>query len=358
MISKRQSFKIIFPKISLQWKLNFFEQLSLLLSSGLPMERSLALLRSNEPPKSSGFMILEKLWMDVQAGFLLSEAMKKQNGFSELEIKLVSAAEYTGNPEKALQKLHHILSERKQFVSKFKLAMIYPTMVLLVAILAVILLSTLVVPRFEDMLTSHQVSLPWITRWTVACSHFLMDHGISVLMVLGMIVFLGAYGNTFSFFRKWKEKMIMHIPVIRSIMLTNDKALFFATAEMLLNADLPLLDAIAYAVPICRLPSLKIFLTHMVERMKLGENMSEVMRRSPWFSQTDIGLLFAGEKSGNLKNILSTLANDYRIKTEHQLTRISAYVEPVIILFLAVVVGIVALSLFLPLSQLFKALNM
>ncbi|MDR1433349.1 MAG: type II secretion system F family protein [Puniceicoccales bacterium] len=343
-----------------EWKCVFFEQLSMLLAAGLPIERCLATLAAgSENSKSAAItgLLKEKIF----AGMALSEAMGCCGSvFSATEVKTVSAAEGIGRPSVALQELAAFGKKMSTARKKVKAALVYPAIVLTVACLALAMLMIVVVPKFEEIFASQSAGgqrLPLLTRRIIGACEFFGAHfaGLSVLLV-ALVVALKIClsrrtfrAGVFAFLRK--------LPIFGKLLLTMDVSNFFRTIGMLMSFGVPMQDALEVAVGVVNGGAFKRFLGKVLERIAHGESLSSGFAGSKLLAATAIGLIFAGERSGNLAKSFAKIAEIYDGKVESALTLLTTLIEPAIIVLLAIAVGTIVVAMFLPMVSMMQSIK-
>jgi type IV pilus assembly protein PilC len=345
-------------KVTPQWKCNFFEQLTMLLSSNLPIEQCLSTLSIGSKTSGTNFDVVRILGEKISAGMSLSEGMMCcKRVFSETEIKTIKAAEGIGRPEVALGELAEfgkkILSTKK----KIKSAMIYPAVVLLVAGLALILLMTLIVPKFEAILigqSSGGQKLPQLTQKIINLCNFFSQHlaGIAIFVLLFAIALKILCGK--KFFRRNILSLCDRLPIFRKLFLAINLNNFFRTIGMLMSFGISLQEAMKLSIDVLGDCKLRKSLENTTKQIARGENLSDSFRSNKLLAATDIGLIYAGEQSGNLAKSFSKIGEMYDRNITDRLTLFAALIEPIIILFLAIVVGTIVIAIFLPMISLMQ----
>jgi type II secretory pathway component PulF len=347
-------------KIQWQWKYAFFEQLSMLLTAGLSVEQSLSTLEigTNDGKNKPGQRIIGSLRAKIAAGMSLSEAMSCcDHAFSGMETKTVRAAEKIGHPDVALRKLAEFGEKLSIVKKKIKAATTYPAMVLVVACIALVLLMTIVVPRFKGIFDSQNSDggkLPWLTQKVMGACDFFGHHSmaIGVFFVATFLALKICFsqkrfrGKIFSFCGK--------LPILGEIFLSVDLGNFFRTLGMLMSFGVPIQDALDLSVGVVTNGMVKKSLGKILERMAQGEPLSRSFRTSKFLEPTDHGLILAGEQSGNLAQAFAKIAETYDRKTEARLTLLGTLIEPVIIVLLAIFVGTITVAMFLPMISLMQ----
>ncbi|MDR2628392.1 MAG: type II secretion system F family protein [Puniceicoccales bacterium] len=331
------------------WKYTFFEQLEMLLTAGLPIEQCLSTLTVGLKKGSTGYNIVHSLREKISAGMSLSEGMMCcRQFFSDTEIKTIKAAEKIGCPGIALREMSEVGKKISSIGKKVKMALIYPTIVLIVAGIALILLMTIVIPKFEMIFTSQSSgdrSLPRLTQWVVNFCNFIGNHwGMIAMFIVAAIIVFKIYLCKGSFKNQ--------LPIFGKLLLAMDLNTFFRTIGMLMSFGVPLQEALQLSIGIVNNGKCREAFEKVLMKITQGETLSDSFRGNKFLTTTDNGLILAGERSRGLSKTFTKISEMYDRKIEQQLTFLTILIEPVIIIFLAIVVGIIVIAMFLPMVSL------
>ncbi|MDR0742709.1 MAG: type II secretion system F family protein [Puniceicoccales bacterium] len=337
------------------WKYAFFEQLAMLLTAGLPIEQCLSTLTVGLKRGSAGYSIIHSLREKISAGMSLSEGMMCcRQFFSDTEIKTVKAAEKIGCPGIALGEMSEVGKKISSIGKKVKMALIYPMIVLIVAGIALILLMTIVIPKFEMIFTSQGPngrSFPRLTQWVVNFCNFIGNHwGMIVIFAIATIVVFKIYLHKGSFKNQ--------LPIFGKLFLAMDLNTFFRTIGMLMSFGVPLQEALQLSIGIINNSKCKEAFEKVLIKITQGETLSDSFRGNKFLTTTDNGLILAGERSRGLAKTFTKISEIYDRKIEQQLTFLTILIEPVIIIFLAIVVGIIVIAMFLPMISLMQNMRL
>jgi type IV pilus assembly protein PilC len=353
----------IFPRnrAGVAWKCMFFEQLSMLLGSGLPIEQALSALSIGGKDGKQSHDTIQLLKEKIFAGMSLSEGMMCCGMFSETEIKTIRAAEKIGRPAFALQKLADFGKKISCVRQKVKSALMYPTIVLTVACLAMVLLMTMVIPKFEMVFESHgsaSPKFPWLTQKVMDLCHFLGNHfaAIIICLFLAVLMFKICLGRKFC-----REKIFavcLKVPILNKLFLEMSLSNFFRTIGMLMSFGLPLQEAFTLSIGLIEQDSIKRSFSKVLQKIVNGENLASSFRSNSFLTTTDCGLISAGEQSGGLVKVFVNIAEIYDQKIESRLTLLTTLIEPAIIIFLAIVVGALVIAMFLPMVSVMQNISL
>lgn len=330
----------------------FTRQLATLLSASLPLEESLAAVaQQTETPriKSMIFAIRAKVLEGHTLASGLSEFPKT---FPELYIATVAAGEETGFLEDILERLADYTENRQLMRQKVSMAMLYPIILTIMAVIVVLGLMTYVVPQVVSVFDNINQELPGLTVGMMATSAFLIDNGIFLLLGLA-----GALAS----FKTWLKKennrfryhqFILRLPLIGKLTRSMNTARFARTLSILSLSGVPILEALRIAGQVVsNLPMRKAVLT-ATDKVREGSTVSASLEQSRLFPPMTIRLISSGESSGKMEDMLERAAVQQERELESMISLILGIFEPVLILAMGVVVLIIVLAILLPIFEL------
>lgn len=341
-------------------KYEFFEQLSTLMLAGLTVEQSLNVFSEkflNNPELSNIVSILK---FKIASGMSLSEAMTCCNGaFLKTEIKTIFAAENIGRPALAIKKLAESGKKKTALKKKIKSSLIYPLIVFASSIVALIILMTLVVPRFQIIFEEHRTNsrLPAITTHVINACNFLHKNLITIIAISILTILIIKVLQRNKNLSKHLDTILLYIPIFGNLRKLINLNNFFQVIGMLMSFGANLQESFCMAVDVINDKKIKQSFRHMFKRLTHGEQLSNIVNGNKYLQATDHGLVLAGEYSGTLGDAFNKISSIYEQMIENKLTILSAMAEPVIIVFLAIFVGTIAIGLFLPMLTLVEGLK-
>ena len=337
----------------------FTRQLATLLQANLPLLRSLEVMIRQE--RNVRFKAcLEQVAEQVRSGSKFSDGLKQHPKiFDRLYINMISAGEAGGVLDVVLARLAGFMEKAQRTKKKVKSAMTYPVVVITVAVLIVFLLMVVVVPKFQsifdDMLGG--APLPTPTRLVVGTSRFLGDHFLLTIgLVIGTIAGLKFFGRTGVGARAYNW-LAINLPKVGVMVRKVNIARITRTFGTLLSSGVPILQALTITKDITS----NIFYANAIRRIhdcvRDGESISTQMSRETVFPDMVTSMVDVGEETGELSAMLSRIADNYDEDVDNAVDSITSIIEPVMIVFLAVVVGFIVIALFLPIVEIIKQLS-
>jgi type IV pilus assembly protein PilC len=332
----------------------FTRQLATLVDAGLPLLRGLRVLEKQErhPTLKS---ILAELALAIEGGSTFSESLAQHpKVFNRLFVNMVKAGELGGVLEVVLQRLSEFMEKAQKIKGKIIAAMFYPCAVLVVATAILIILMVKVVPAFQQVFEGmlEGASLPKFTLFVLGCSSMIKDHivyttaGVAVFIVLFMLFKRTKFGR--HAWDKFKLKMPVIGPVVSKVAISR----FTRTLGTLVSSGVPILQALT----IVKETAGNVIVANAVgavhESVKEGETITAPLEASGVFPPMVISMVDVGEQTGALPEMLLKIADNYDDEVDNSVAAMTSLLEPIMIVFLAVIVGSIVIAMFLPLIEL------
>ncbi len=336
----------------------FARRLATLSSAGMPLLRALELLhRQEHNPRFR--RILGSLAGEVRAGVTLSKGLRRhRNIFDPIFVNMVHAAESGGDMAPVLDRLASILEQENQTRRRVRAALFYPAVVIIVAGAVVALLLGLVVPQFELIFAEllRGVELPALTRRIVVVSHLVQARPLLLVSIASSIGLLGwALRRTPSGGLLY-DRLALMLPGVRTLVRKAAIARLCRILGNLLSSGTPILEAIRIARGVTGNHVIETAITRVHDSVREGDGLAAPMAREPVFPEMLTGMIAVGEESGSLEVMLSRIADHYDADVDHAIRALTALVEPVMIVVLALVVGTIVIALFLPIITIIQGL--
>lgn len=336
----------------------FCRQIAALLQAGLNILTCFNVTKNqinNKVLKNAVFKLSE----DIEKGVSISSSMKGfPDVFPEILVNMVEAVEVGGSLDSSFDKMAVQFEKEMKLKQKITNALIYPIIVLFVSLLVLNLLLIFVIPTFVGMFNDLGVELPATTRAILRTSSFMKNNWMFVLLfIILLIILISYYKKTPSgsiFFSSLKLKL----PLVGKISLYSSIARFTRTLSTLVNAGVPLITAIETTKKLLQNTYIEEKFEGVVEQVRGGEGLSEPIKSLGLFPELVPVMIKTGEESGTLEEMLSKLADLYENEVENMVTRLTAVFEPVMIVFLALIVGFMLASIILPMFKLYGNMSM
>ncbi len=329
-------------------------QLSTYIKAGIPLVDAVRIL-SKQSVNLNEKRAYQRLVYDLLKGENLSEAMMRQeNKFPKLLVNMVKTAEMTGDLPTILDDMadyYTAMEEtRKQMIS----AMTYPVIVLLLAIAVLIFMLTYLVPQFVQMFESQDATLPAITLLIIGASNFLKENYVWIILVLGIFTggFIYLYKNIKPF-KKGIQTALMHIPVFGNIIIYSEVANFTKTFSSLLNHGVFITDSMEILSKITNNEVYKKIIARSLDNLGKGEAISKAFKGEWAFPVVAYEMLVTGENTGQLGVMMEKVASHFQSLHKSLVNQIKSLIEPIMIIILAFIVGVILLSIVVPMFDIY-----
>lgn len=320
------------------------EQLAQLLRRGVPLVESLEVTESVIRPQQR--VRIEQMREAVAAGSSFADACRAAGGFDAVTIAVYRAAERTGDLAGAAQQLARTARRQLKIAGKSVTLLFYPLIVLSIGLIAGTFLLTVIVPTIGESLAEAGAQIPWYTALTMAIGQFLRDHwliGLAVLTGLGIVAALGRAAIARAIGR-----VARILPVSRDVLLTQESTRFFNVMAALSRSGVPLADALGVAAGSINHPPLRKQLDRLRVRLVEGGVLTRLIDDVDAFPVSTRRLLIAADKAGDLETAFESLASDLGDLLETQTERLLSILEPLLIVFLFLMIGSLVLAIMVP----------
>lgn len=318
----------------------FFKQMSFLLRAGVPAAEALSLIQYQiSSPRLK--LIAKKMLKDVESGSSLSRAMKKHDDvFSDMIINLIVAAENTGELDEVMTRLANHIEKKAAIRAQTINALIYPVVVVIAAIGVTVFLLTTIVPKIADILLRRGKTLPDSTQFLVNTSTFLQLHGITILIVIAAFIMMIALYYQTKPGRYQLDSLLLKLPVIGNLLIIGAMAQMTWALSILLKSGVTVYEALRVAADVL---GNKVYSTHLKaskEKIIQGRDLSSSLNHKK-IPIVVLQMIAVGENTGSLDDVLSQLGKYYEEQLEAAIKRLTAMIEPVLILVIGGIVGFV-----------------
>ena len=326
----------------------FARQLAMLLGAGVSLLRSLDVI-SKQVDSKKLFNIINQIHQDMEGGRTLRDALAKfPDVFSPLWINLVETGEASGNLPTVLEKLAYYLEESASFVRKIISALLYPGILLFVSVSAVLFFILKIVPTFTTLLTSFGVELPLPTKILINTSSFLRHNFFLISgLIIGMFFLIKHLAKRPPFDRIF-ENIKFRIPIFGEFFRFMLLERFATTMAILIESGVPILYALEISERSAGSLKMSEAIQYIKKNVKEGRSMASPMEKSEFFTPMVVQMVAIGEEIGELSNMLKRIAKFYQEYLETFVTRLATIFEPLMIVFIGVIIGAMVISIFLP----------
>lgn len=343
--------KFFKPKVKFSELVNFTRQLATMINAGLPLANALSILE--EESESEMGKLSANLLKDVESGLSFSDALQKYpDNFSRIYAQLVKAGEAGGVLDEVLERLAINLEKDKDFKAKTKSAMIYPVIILIAMVVVMIVMMVAVIPKLTEMYTDFDAELPALTKVFIGISDFMVQFWwVMLLLVAAGIFTLRSYKKTKKgelAIDRWLLTIPIFGPMRQKIILTD----FTRTLSLLLGAGVSLLESINIVAEAIDNAVYREELAEAAKQVERGTSLSAAVARYEDFPPILHQMMSVGEETGKLDEILGKLAEYFEKESEYAVKNMTAAMEPIIMIVLAVGVGFMVVAIIMPIYSL------
>jgi len=345
------------PKVKTKDLILFTRQLSTMIDAGLPLIQGIEILANQEPNKTFQ-KILNQIKTDVEAGSTFADALKKHpKVFDNLYTNLVAAGELGGVLDIVLQRLAAYIEKNEKLKRKVKGALVYPSTILVIAVVVVLVMLVFVIPVFQDMFSSLGGQLPALTQGVVDLSAFLRKN---VLILIGAAVAAGFVFNRVRATNKggyFFDKLFLKLPIFGLLLRKVAVARFSRTLGTMISSGVPILDGLDIVAKTSgnRIVEEAIMITKV--SISEGKTIAEPLSKSGVFPSMVCQMVAVGESTGALDSMLVKIADFYDEEVDAAVDALTSLIEPMMMIFLGSTVGTMLAAMYLPIFKMAGAIE-
>ena len=337
----------------------FVTQLSTYLKSGITLVESLKIL-SRQYKKKKYIKIFKMIIYDLSMGENLSTAMENRGvAFPNLLITMVKSSEMTGELPEVLDDMADYYTETEKTRKQMITAMMYPSIVFVFAISVLTFIMLYVIPKFVDIYASMDgVEIPAITRFIMNVSYFTKNNFLYICLgvVAFIILFRFAYKKN-KLFRTLIQWILMHLPVVNNIIIYKEVTMFTKTFASLLAHNVYITDSMEILSKVTQNEIYRSLIFNTVTNLARGERLSAEFEGHWAFPIPAYEMIVTGERTGQLPEMMQKVSAYYQELHQNSVTRIKTFIEPALIVFLTAVVGVIVLSIVLPMFNMYQSIQ-
>jgi type IV pilus assembly protein PilC len=335
----------------------FTRQFATMINSGLPLVQSLDILAEQTENQAFRKVIQEVLY-DVESGNTLADSMKRHpKVFTELFVNMVAAGEAGGILDTILLRLATFLEKNDALKRKIKGAMIYPGVILTVAVLAVVILLLFVIPTFQTMFESAGIPLPMPTRIVIGLSAFLQAYWWAMGLGLVALAFLFRQAYATSEGELFFDRLLLKLPILGDMQRKAAVARFTRTLGTLVSSGVAILEGLEITAKTAGNRVIHDAVMGSRASIAGGETIAGPLKESGVFPPMVVQMINVGEQTGGLDEMLSKIADFYDEEVDAAVEALLAAMEPIMIVFLGTVVGGMIVAMYLPIFDMINAVS-
>lgn len=327
-------------------------QMATLVQAGIPLEEGLSTIaKQSEKARVGG--ILMAVRAKVLEGYNLADALGEfPRVFSTLYRSTVAAGESAGHLDAVLDKLADFTEASQASRQKIQMAMIYPTILFLMAIGVVSGLMVFVVPDIVEVFNTQGATLPVITRVMISCSDFLIENGLLLLFSIAALALLIKAALAKPAIKMVWHRQMLNLPLVGKLVRGSNTAQFASTLSILTASGVPLVESLKIASNVLANHWLRLNVTEATQQVKEGSSLNKALSRHGYFPPMMLHMIASGEQSGELDQMLERTATAQQRDLESLIAVMLGILEPMMLLFMGVCVFVIVIAILLPIVNL------
>jgi len=335
----------------------FSRELATLLSSGVTLIKSLDIL-CKQTESQTLLHAVEQVKKDIEGGYTFQNALKKHPKiFTDFWIHLVETGEASGHLPLSLDQLAVYLEESAELKKKVTSAMVYPVILMCVSGAAIGIFLLKIIPIFSDIFKGFNVELPLLTRIVIGVSNVVRKYFLFVAMGIGLLVFLFKQYTSREAGRMQFDALKLKLPILGPVMLEIATERFASGLSMLIKSGVPILHALDIAEKTAGNKVVEKELSGVKTAVRDGKGIAQTMQDSAIFSPLAVQMIGIGEEIGELGKMLEKIAKFYKERVATFVDRLTSMFEPLVLVFMGVVVGVLVIAMFMPIFSISSAIK-
>jgi type IV pilus assembly protein PilC len=340
--------------------LTFIQQLSTLLTAGVPLLDSLNIISEQTTDPALKFALDDTI-SNIRKGDSFADALRKQNpAFPATMVSIIAAGEASGSLPQVLTRYGQFLERQENLVKRTRTMMIYPAFVISFAIIIVMGIMILILPKFQSFFSEQKIPIPGITKFLINTSNFLTGKAswfILPLSIIGIAVSIRLAIRSKKGREIW-DSIKLKIPLIGNLIFNSILAQFSITLSTLIGGGLPVVDALRVVKGTVSSNIIANEIDRIIHEIERGKPIAPTMKEKDVFPAMMIQMVKVGEETGKLEKLLADIGNYYDRETEISASRIIALMEPLVVIIMGLSIGVMVISIVLPIFSMSRAIRM
>ena len=343
--------KVALQSLSLKEKIDFTQTFLTLNRAGLPIIESLIFIEKDAASRQVR-MLAQEIKNQIIAGYTLSDTISKYpNLFGQVYIGLAKAGEDSGEIDKTFERLIQLLKKQGDIKGKVVSALTYPVFVVVLAIAVVLVMLMFVFPAFKDMFDQQGKELPFITQICIDTGEFLKDKWAVIPVGIAVLVFSGIYLLKWEPSKRKIDEIMLKIPLIADLTKAAAFSNFLTVLQIAYDAGIPIIECLYLSRTTLSNYVMQEAIKLSIKKMQAGAHLSESLKAANLFPKMILFMVSTGEQSGRLGELMEQCVQHIDQQLDLIIDTIGKLIEPILLIFIGVIVCFLALALYLPLFQ-------
>lgn len=356
-LKEKKPSKMAFGKVPLSEVVIFARQLATMIGAGIPVLQALEIVSEQTDHVKFKFILTDVARRVASGQTIFKSMVQHQKVFTEFFVHIIKAGEESGNLDEILDRVAIYLEKTDQIIRKVKSAMIYPIVVMSMAVAITILMLVKVIPVFVEMYQGFDIELPAPTQFLINASDFMRNN--LLMMMIGAVVFsflFKKYAST----EKGNlavDRLKLRLPVFGVVLRKVAVSKFTRTLGTLLKSGVPILRAMDIVAKTSGNKVIEKAIDESAKSIREGRKISEPLDEAKVFPPMVIRMIAVGEESGEIEMMLEKISDFYDDQVDAAVSGLTSMIEPLVIAFLGIVIGGIVISMFMPMFQMVNAIN-
>ena len=337
--------------LSLKEKIDFTQTFLTLNKAGLPIIESLIFIEKDAASRQVR-LLAQEIKKQIISGYTLSDTISKYpNLFGHVYIGLAKAGEDSGEIDKTFERLIELLKKQGDIKGKVVSALTYPVFVVLLAIAVVLVMLMFVFPAFKDMFDQQGKELPAITQFCIDAGEFLKDKWMVIPLAAIGLFGLGSYALKWEPSKRWLDAQLLKIPLLSDLVKAAAFSNFLTVLQIAYDAGIPIIECLYLSRTTLSNSVMQDSIKISIKKMQAGAHLSESLKAANLFPKMILFMVSTGEQSGRLGELMDQSVKQIDQELDNIIDTLGKLIEPIMLIFIGVIVCFLALSLYLPLFQ-------
>ncbi len=337
-------------------KEDFYTEISVLLKAGITLKEAVTLIGENQK-KEKFTIFFKEITDELVQGNSFSEITNKRDEFSDYEYYSLKIGEETGALAAIAKELGVFYARKNEQKRNIISALTYPVIIFSTAILVVVFMLKMVVPMFQDIFNQNKVELPGLTKFIISAADFIDSYGLFVLVFCAVLIAGRGFYVKKQWYKKYSHYGLLRVPVLGSFVRTVYLAQFTQAMSLLVASKVPVLKSIQLVNKMIDFYPLQEVLNRVEKSIVNGKTLSESIGKSKVFDYKFTSLIKVAEETNQTEFIFQRLNMQYHSEIQQKSKMLSAVLEPLIIVFIGVLVGVILVAMYLPMFKLSSVLG-
>ena len=351
------SFFSFLNKIGIKEREMFYRELAVLLNSGLDLKSSYEILIIQYKKKKALHAMILSILTSTNSGKGIRESFEIAGGCSQFELISLSIAEQTKNLPLVLENLADYFKSKIELKRQIISLLTYPVLILLITAGVLYFMLDMVVPMFSNVFKQFGADLPYLTQKIMKISENLSTYTYTIFGTIALLTILNKLFSKKEQFNIIKEKILFKIPVFGALLKTIALNRFCSSMSILLDSNVQLTKALSLSQEVMEYRTLRTAIAIIEKEIALGKSLSESMHNFNIFDTKMITMISVGEKSNSLVKMFNQLSSQYNDEVSHKAKLIGTILEPLIIVIIGTIVGVIMLAMYAPMFDLSKIMS-